>query len=256
MNKSEADKAVGYLRFTSSLAGSDFDEREEELAYKILLEEKDASEVISEFIAENSLETVYRPVEDELSYYPEGSTLVNYFNITSRPELKKVENFIVTMRTAQLFTSPLDMRPSFTYLQSLHEALFSDIYPSAGMIRSVSSSTRNSSFCRPEFIEENAALLFEKLAGENYLKDKADKDEFINDLAYYMGELEVLHPFRDGNMRVIMLFAKRLIEDAGYEADWASCDNDGMLEASVAAIDGDYPLLVDVLEQLLGGKDQ
>lgn len=256
MNSSEADKAVSYLRFTSALAGAEFSSAEEEVVRKILSGEAEASDILSAYIEENALDTVYRPVEDELSYYPDGSCLVNYFNITDRPELKKVENFFVNVRTAALLASPPDMRPSFTFLQTLHETLFSDIYPSAGMIRTASSSSRNASFCRPEFIEENARLLFDKLAGDNYLKDKADRDEFLDDLAYYMGELEVLHPFRDGNMRVIMLFTRRLIRDAGYEADWESCDTDRMLEASVAAIDGDYPLLIDVLDQLLSGRTE
>lgn len=255
MNSNEADKAISYLRFTSALAGAEFSSSEEDKARSILLGEAEASSILAEFISENSLETVYRPVEDELSYYPDGSCLVNYFNITDRPELKRVENFFVNMRTAELLASPPDMRPSFTFLQTLHETLFSDIYPSAGMIRTASASSRNSSFCRPEYIEDNARMLFDKLAGENYLKGKADRDEFLDDLAYYMGELEVLHPFRDGNMRVIMLFTRRLIRDAGYEAAWESCDTDRMLEASVAAIDGDYPLLVDVLDQLLAKEE-
>ena len=252
MSKIKVENDIEYLRLSSSLVGASLSDEDEELLRGIILKEVDISEVISEYIFSNKLETIYTPVEDELAYYPGTTSLVNYFNIKDRGKLKSVENFFVNVRSAYLFAFPLMMRPSFTYLEALHENLFSDLYPSAGMIRTISASSKNTAFCRPEYIEENANLLFEKLANDNYLKDINDRDKFLEEVAYYMGELEVLHPFRDGNMRVIMLFVKRIIKDAGYEASWNSCDVDRLISASIAAIDGDYPLLVDALGEIIG----
>ena len=35
---------------------------------------------------------------------------------------------------------------------------------------------------------------------ENFLKDITDKIEMANRLAYYLGEINMIHPFRDGNV--------------------------------------------------------
>ena len=66
-----------------------------------------------------------------------------------------------------------------------------------------------------------------------------------------MGEAEALHPFRDGNGRAIRFFFSRLVYEAGYKLRWADADADRMLEASIAAIDGDYQALVAELGEMI-----
>ena len=66
-----------------------------------------------------------------------------------------------------------------------------------------------------------------------------------------VGEAEALHPFRDGNGRAIRFYFNRLVQEAGYLLHWSKADPDRMLEASIAAIDGDYQALVDVLGEIL-----
>jgi cell filamentation protein len=78
-----------------------------------------------------------------------------------------------------------------------------------------------------------------------------DRETFINDLAFYMGEVEALHPFRDGNGRTARLFFYQLSMNAGYDIDWSLVDADRLLEADISAIDGDYQLLIDVLEEVV-----
>ena len=96
-----------------------------------------------------------------------------------------------------------------------------------------------------------AEEIFQKLSNDNFLKNQNDRDDFINDLAFYMGESEALHPFREGNGRVIRFFFYELIKQAGHDVDWSEADPDRMLEGSIAAIDGDYQPLVDVFEEIL-----
>ena len=62
---------------------------------------------------------------------------------------------------------------------------------------------------------------------------------------------EALHPFREGNGRVIRFFFYELIREAGHDVEWSEADPDRMLEGSIAAIDGDYQPLVDVFEEIL-----
>ena len=129
-------------------------------------------------------------------------------------------------------------------------SLFGDIYPSAGMIRR-STMQKHTEFCQPEYIESSADTLFSKLRDENYLRNIGDMDDYINALAYYMGEMEALHPFMDGNGRATRFFFHAMSLKAGYEIGWGSADPDHFLEANVAALDGDYQALIDVLEEII-----
>jgi len=65
-----------------------------------------------------------------------------------------------------------------------------------------------------------------------------------------MGEFEAIHPFIDGNGRVTRFFISLIANQAGYYISWSSVDPDQLLEASIAAIDGDYQALVDLFEEI------
>lgn len=250
MKSSQVRRCLDYIRFTMEMEGSSLEEDHERLLEDILNGEADACAVINNFIAENNLEVSYEGSEDENSNYPGTKCLVNYFNIKDKAELRRVEHFLVNARIAELFHAPLDMRLSYSYLLAIHERLFGDIYPSAGIIRA-SKESKSKDFCFPEYIEKNANELFGKLAEENYLQNIDDRDDFINELAFFMGETEALHPFKDGNGRTIRFFFYRLVREAGYEMEWSEADPDRMLEASIAAIDGDYQPLIDCLEEII-----
>ena len=152
------------------------------------------------------------------------------------------------MRILDLFLNPIDMGFSFDYLKALHNKIFGDIYPSAGMIRNKDESKR-SEYCKSIYLEKMASDIFDKLRNAKFLRGLDDIDEFINELAYFMGEVEALHPFMDGNGRTTRYFFTDLARKAGYDIIWSATDPDRYLEGNIAAIDGDYQPLVDVLEE-------
>ena len=207
-------------------------------------------DAIASFIRHEGLDTQYEAQYDEMSTYPETKCLVNYFNIRDRARLRQVEHYMVNVRTAELFLHPLKGMPTFSYLRDVHSHLFGDIFPSAGMLRTAEASKRKD-FCRPQYIERFSQEIFSRLSREDYLRNIADVDDFVNDLAFYMGEAEALHPFRDGNGRAIRFFFNRLVEEAGYTIRWCDADPDRMLEASIAAIDGDYQALIAELGEMI-----
>ncbi len=53
--------------------------------------------------------------------------------------------------------------------------------------------------------------LFDKLNKENYLKN-LDFDQLTERLAFHLGEINVIHPFREGNGRVQRMFIEFLAE--------------------------------------------
>lgn len=56
---------------------------------------------------------------------------------------------------------------------------------------------------------------------------------FTDRLTYYLTELNVLHPFREGNGRVQREFFRCLALEAGYSINWANADADKILDAMI-----------------------
>jgi cell filamentation protein len=92
-----------------------------------------------------------------------------------------------------------------------------------------------------KYIIPNAKALFEELKNENYLFETS-VDEFAQRAAYYMAELNILHPFRDGNGRAIREFIRCLALKAGYEIKWNSISKDELLDASIKSVTNIKPL--------------
>lgn len=241
---------IGYLKFGYDFDGMDFPENSEAGFREVLSGETDPASLINRYIEENGLAAEYEAGYDELGRYPGTRCIVNYFNIKDRQKLKRVEMYFSSVRICELFLNPMDNVFSFDYLKMLHQKMFGDIYPSAGMTRTAKVS-KKTEFCQPEYINRQASDIFGKLAGAKYLKGLEDIDDFINELAYFMGEMEALHPFMDGNGRTSRFFFDRLSRNAGYEIIWPAIEADRFLEANIAAIDGDYQPLVDVLEEIV-----
>ena len=61
-------------------------------------------------------------------------------------------------------------------------------------------------------------------------------DEFIKMISYLMTELNVIHPFREGNGRAIREFIRELMLECGYEIDFSKIEYDEVIEASKEAI--------------------
>ena len=62
-----------------------------------------------------------------------------------------------------------------------------------------------------------------------------DSKVFCERAAYYLGEINALHPFREGNGRAQREFIRELALEAGYEVAWDLVTQDEMFKASVAS---------------------
>ncbi|MCL2220175.1 MAG: Fic family protein, partial [Chitinispirillia bacterium] len=80
------------------------------------------------------------------------------------------------------------------------------------------------------------------------------KSKFIERMAYYMGEINALHPFREGNGRTCREFFRQLSLNAGYILDFGKTDKDELLTADINAFNGVYGNLITVLEQAVDAK--
>lgn len=69
-----------------------------------------------------------------------------------------------------------------------------------------------------DFVEEGILAEFKKLANNNLLVGM-DPEQFTGELAERWAEINVLHPFREGNTRTQFTFFRQLAENAGYSLD-------------------------------------
>jgi cell filamentation protein, protein adenylyltransferase len=74
---------------------------------------------------------------------------------------------------------------------------------------------------------------------------------FVERLAYYLGEVNALHPFREGNGRAQRAFFRQLARDAGFTLAWQHLDPLRNVEASAAIMRGDPGPMREILRALI-----
>ena len=108
-------------------------------------------------------------------------------------------------------------------------------------------------FCDANFIEKELNKLFLKLKSENYLKD-CTEDNIASKAAYYLGEINAIHPFREGNGRTQREFIRELLLPTGFCVDYSRCNAKMMLYASINAFAGDYTLMTELFDKCIVRK--
>jgi len=141
---------------------------------------------------------------DKKYCYQNSFVLINKLNVTDGESLQIAEREITSLTIAKAKDIPVKGIFDVKHLQKIHRFVFKDIYSWAGKFRSVDISKGNQ-FCRYIHLETYAADIFEKLKKENYLIGTAEENIPLR-LAYYMSEINVLHPFREGNGRTQRIF--------------------------------------------------
>lgn len=164
--------------------------------------------------------------------------------------LYEKEARLVTVKIALLKSRPISGSFDSDHLRSIHRFLFEDIYDWAGMFRTVDIAI-GIPFCLCQYIGNSLDALFRGLHDENCLRGIRDADVFAERLAYYLGELNVIHPFREGNGRTQRLFMEQLAYSSGWDVDLNGCGRQAMSDASEAAMMGDYHPLSSIILRTL-----
>jgi len=180
--------------------------------------------------------------------YPNSFVLKNRFNITNSEQLEIAEREYTALSIAEIKYTPVKGNLDLKHLQTIHKQIFDDIYEWAGEIRTVNISKGNS-FYNHMYILEGAKDIFSKLRRENYLIG-ISKAEIYNKLAYYLSEVNVLHPFREGNGRTQRVFIEYLAQVAGYSIDFSDITDIEMIEASVDAYNCNYNKMIEIFKKV------
>lgn len=177
--------------------------------------------------------------------YKDSNVLKNKLDIKDAELLEDIERKLVIAKLFELRQNTKIGKFDIEHFVGIHRYLFEDIYPFAGLFRTENIAKGHFSFAGWEFIENELRRLLNELKQDNYLQD-LNKEEFIKKLSYYMAELNVLHPFRDGNGRTIREFIRQLAFYNGYVLDLQEIEPEDMLNASIRSV-----VYTDDLENLL-----
>ena len=172
--------------------------------------------------------------------------LKNRFGILDEPTLEATEAELVAARSLELEFSPLKGRLDLPHLQAIHLYLFGDVYEWAGQLRTVDISKGNNSFAHHAYISAAANGIFQQLASEKYLAG-LHLPAFSNRAAHYLGELNALHPFRDGNGRTLRVFISHLAKANGYDVAWENMQRPELLQAAISSFRGDASSLAALI---------
>lgn len=184
---------------------------------------------------------------DDRYCYSNSDVLLNKFDIQNLDELHLAERELTAFAIAHFESEPISGNFDLEHLQNIHKAIFEDIYEWAGKFRTVNIA-KGTLFCLYQNIEPFGNEIFNELKNENYLMD-CDADIFTERLAYYFGEINMLHPFREGNGRAQRLFIQYLAGICGYDVHFTGISRQTMIEASYMAADFDYSMLKECLDK-------
>ena len=126
---------------------------------------------------------------------------------------------------------------------NIHKFIFEDIYSFAGKIRRGQISKADTMFYPPNLIDRELDKVFAKIKEKNMLKET---ENVFDNLAYVMAELNIIHPFREGNGRSIREFIRLMAKRMGYDLNWGNVDKEELLEASIMSVDN-YKVLIRIL---------
>lgn len=181
-------------------------------------------------------------------YIDENGVLINKKGIKDESELDKVERASSYMKALYLDQNPIKGKFDLKHLQAIHKKLFEDIYPFAGKIRDGYLQKGQQDFTMGYRIVPQAEKLFTQLKNEQFLK-KTEPAKIAGRLAYYMGEINAIHPFREGNGRTQRIFIAQLAKEAGFELTFSKATQKEMINASIQAHRCDYKGLESIIEK-------
>jgi cell filamentation protein len=187
-------------------------------------------------------------VPDDPYADPVTGVLRNKLGLGAAEELAAAEREITHAALILLRESPVRATYDLPHQCAIHRQIFGDIYEWAGRIRTVVIA-KGSPFCLPQYIESSSADIFRALRGENFLRD-LERGALLDRLTFYLGEVNAIHPFREGNGRTQRAFFEQLAREARFTLNWQRLDATRNIEASAAIMRGDAEPMRKMLDTL------
>ncbi|EOD9071274.1 Fic/DOC family protein [Campylobacter coli] len=169
----------------------------------------------------------------------------NKLGIKDEKLFDKESRKYTSQRIDELITSPIKGNFDYQHLKNIHKHIFQDVFHWAGKDRMEVGLHGNFgkyapngaiiNFVPGKELDKYSKIIFDELAKNNYLKNSKDLNHFAKNLAKFMGEINALHPFREGNGRTQRIFLNELAKNAGYKLDLNLISKHKMIHACVEA---------------------
>jgi len=183
--------------------------------------------------------------------YEDSDVLKNLLGITDDNELQEAEQGLTELAAMDIdfSTPPYDL----DYLCNIHREVFEDIYEWAGEIRSIDISKGDTRFCNCTRIVPEANKQFQGLADANYFEDDS-REELVAHVAELYVELNMTHPFREGNGRVQRILFEHIIINCGYEFSLEDVDAEEWIQANIAGVQCNYEPMIRIFGFCIGNE--
>lgn len=181
--------------------------------------------------------------------YPESGLLINLLNIQDEQALEEAEREITSLCANEIEFNPPPY--NLNYFAKIHKALFGDLYAWAGQLRQIDISKGDTRFCACQRIHIEADKIFSNIAyGQAFTS--LSRQALVKAVAECYADLNVIHPFREGNGRAQRILFEHMIINCGYDIDWSGIDQDSWLQANIAGYYCHYQAMYDIFEKCIG----
>jgi|SRR5699024_6091548 len=172
----------------------------------------------------------------------------NLLGIYSMERLEEAEALAFSLRATELEHENSQVLFTLEGFKSLHHHLFQDIYPFSGQFRDVQLAKGSTRFCQVQYLNDYATSLFSELHNEPAWKSIENAAER---LAYFKSELNMLHPFREGNGRTIRIFINKYALSRGVNWAYETMERERYMQAmkqSVFDLTTLYQLFLETIQ--------
>lgn len=185
--------------------------------------------------------------------YPGSEVLINKLHISDPDRFALADRQLTMMRILDLLQKPVSGSFDAPHLCRIHFWIFQELYDWAGKYRTVEIA-KGLYFCRTDYIEDMLQKIFTQLKSENYLKN-CSRQELPVRLAYYLGEINAIHPFREGNGRTQREFIRELALSCGAQLNYRLTSRQEMLKASIESFQGDFTAMEILFRRIISFPD-
>ena len=190
------------------------------------------------------------------------SALKNKLGITDQEELNTVERMMTSFKLAKLYTQTGAETFDTEHLLTIHKYLFDDIYEFAGTIRS-ENIAKSFTFCLVHLVPQNLKYTLDQ--AKKKIPTIKSRDELLKFITVLYSDLDMIHPFREGNGRTEREFIRQLIDYIckknglePYELDYSLIKSRDEYIAAIIRADAllDYGPLKTLFDSILVVKEK
>ena len=191
-------------------------------------------------------------MSDDPYCWPDTDCLRNKLGIRDWNALSRSEARIVSARDVLVARSTIPGEYNLEHLKSFHRELFQDVFDWAGETRTVDIALPDARFGHWRFVDEGVSSILHRLTATDGLLIGLRRASFVEGLAFYYGEINARHAFREGNGRTQRSFLRQLSAAAGWHVDWSGLDAALNDEASrINLLTGATEPLVEMLDPIV-----